>query len=144
MATLSLRSNAATILLKPRERESPRGPHIPTNPLTGTTGPRRGLTHRLRHPGFAQDRAGRESGPAGTGHPNHPETIGGEGPIGAVGTSCYLAAMNPLLLILVLILLFGGGGFYVGGPYYGGGGVGLILLVCLIIFLFGGFRTTKN
>ena len=36
--------------------------------------------------------------------------------------------------------LFGGGGFYLGGPAIGGGGVGLILLVCLVIFLMGGFR----
>jgi hypothetical protein len=26
------------------------------------------------------------------------------------------------------------------GPMYGGGGVGLILLICLIVFLMGGFR----
>jgi hypothetical protein len=51
--------------------------------------------------------------------------------------------MNPLVLIIVLILLFGGGGFYVGGPAYGGGGLGLVLTICLIIFLMGGWRT-KN
>ena len=33
------------------------------------------------------------------------------------------------------------GGFYYGGPAYGGGGLGLILLICLIVYLFGGFRT---
>lgn len=54
-----------------------------------------------------------------------------------------LPTMNTLLLVIVLLLLFGGGGFYVGGPAYGGGGLGLVLLICLIIFLFGGFRA-KN
>jgi hypothetical protein len=49
--------------------------------------------------------------------------------------------MNPLLLIIILILLFGGGGFYLGGPVYGGSGIGLILLICLIVYLMGGFRT---
>ena len=48
--------------------------------------------------------------------------------------------MNPLLLIIILLLVFGGGGFYMGGPAYGGSGIGLILLICLIIFLVGGFR----
>ena len=65
----------------------------------------------------------------------------GQGPIAAVATDCYLAAMNPLLLIIILILLFGGGGFYIGGPVYGGSGLGLILLICLIIYFMGGFRT---
>src|ERR1035437_6903754 len=67
----------------------------------------------------------------------------GESPIVAVVAERYLAAMNPLLLIIVLLLLFGGGGFYVGGPAFGGGGIGLILLVCLVIYLMGGWRT-KN
>jgi hypothetical protein len=48
--------------------------------------------------------------------------------------------MNLLLLVVILLLLFGGGGFYWGGPAYGGGGLGLVLLICLIIFLVGGFR----
>lgn len=68
---------------------------------------------------------------------------GGERPIGARSQGCYPATMNPLLLIVILILLFGGGGFYIGGPAYGGGGLGLILLICLVVYLFGGFRT-KN
>jgi hypothetical protein len=51
--------------------------------------------------------------------------------------------MNTLLLIIVLLLLFGGGGFYIGGPAFGGGGIGLILLICIIIYLMGGFRS-KN
>src|ERR1019366_9415584 len=67
----------------------------------------------------------------------------GEGPIVAVVAERYLAAMNPLLLIIVLLLLFGGGGYYAGGPAYGGGGIGLILLVCLVIYLMGGWRTKK-
>ena len=53
---------------------------------------------------------------------------------------CYLNAMNILLLMVVLLLLFGGGGFYFGGPVIGGSGLGLILLICLAIYLFGGFR----
>ena len=51
--------------------------------------------------------------------------------------------MNPLVLIIILVLLFGGGGFYLGGPVYGGSGLGLILLICLVIYLMGGWRT-KN
>ena len=66
---------------------------------------------------------------------------GGEDPIGAVGAGCYLAAMNLVLLIIVLFLLFGGGGFYFGGPVIGGGGLGLVLLICLIVYLMGGFRS---
>jgi hypothetical protein len=46
--------------------------------------------------------------------------------------------------MLVLVLLFGGGGFYLGGPVIGGSGLGLILLICLAIYLMGGFRTTKS
>lgn len=52
-------------------------------------------------------------------------------------------AMNLVVLIIVLLLLFGGGGFYFGGPAFGGGAIGLILLICLIVFLFGGFRSRK-
>ena len=78
------------------------------------------------------------------GRPSPSGTGGGEGPIGAAPASCYLGGMNPLLLIVILILLFGGGGFYVGGPAYGGGGIGLIVLICIIIYLFGGFRGPKN
>lgn len=62
-------------------------------------------------------------------------------PIATPAPACYLAVMNILLIILVLFLLFGGGGFYIGGPVVGGSGLGLILLVCLIVFLMGGFRT---
>ena len=51
--------------------------------------------------------------------------------------------MNLLLVVVVLLLLFGGGGFYLGGPAYGGSGIGLILLVCLVIYLMGGFRTRR-
>jgi hypothetical protein len=64
----------------------------------------------------------------------------GKGPISRVAAKCYLAVMNLLVLVIVLLLLFGGGGFYFGGPAIGGGGVGLVLLICLIIYLMGGFR----
>ena len=66
---------------------------------------------------------------------------GGEDPIGTVRTTCYLTGMNILLLMVVLLLLFGGGGFYFGGPVIGGSGLGLILAICLVIYLMGGFRT---
>jgi hypothetical protein len=46
--------------------------------------------------------------------------------------------------MVVLVLLFGGGGFYIGGPVIGGSGLGLVLLICLIVFVMGGFRTTKS
>ena len=52
--------------------------------------------------------------------------------------------MNLLLLLVVLMLLFGGGGFYYGGPVYGGSGLGMILLICEIVYLAGGFRTKKG
>jgi len=56
----------------------------------------------------------------------------------------YIDAMNILLLVVVLLLLFGGGGLYIGGPVIGGSGLGLILLICLVIYLTGGFRSAKN
>jgi hypothetical protein len=46
--------------------------------------------------------------------------------------------------MVVLLLLFGGGGFYLGGPVIGGSGVGLILLICLVLFITGGFRPRKS
>jgi hypothetical protein len=54
-----------------------------------------------------------------------------------------LPAMNLLIIVIVLILLFGGGGFYIGGPIFGGSGLGLVLLICLIIYLLGGFRARR-
>jgi hypothetical protein len=65
----------------------------------------------------------------------------GEDPMETGQRGCYRGAMNILLLMLVLLLLFGGGGFYFGGPVIGGGGLGLILAICLVIYLLGGFRT---
>jgi hypothetical protein len=65
----------------------------------------------------------------------------GKDPIGPVAAECYLATMGLILLILILLILFGGGGFYFGGPIFGGGGIGLILLICLIVYLMGGFRS---
>jgi len=67
--------------------------------------------------------------------------VAGKGPIEAGAGASYLAPMNPILLILLLVLLFGGGGFYIGGPMIGGGALGLILVICLIVFLMGGWRT---
>jgi hypothetical protein len=54
---------------------------------------------------------------------------------------CYLTGMNLLLFLVVLLLLFGGGGFYFGGPVIGGSGLGLLLAICLVVYLMGGFRT---
>jgi len=68
------------------------------------------------------------------------QPLGGEDPIEAAPVECYCAAMNLLLLIIIFVLLFGGGGFYFGGPAVGGGGLGLVLLICLIVYLMGGFR----
>ena len=54
--------------------------------------------------------------------------------------------MRPLmiLLIIILVLLFGGGGGYYYGrgngwstPHYGGGLLGLVLVICLILWLTG-------
>jgi hypothetical protein len=73
------------------------------------------------------------------GQKKYPEA--GKGPIEADTAAGYLAPMNPILLILLLVLLFGGGGFYFGGPMIGGGGLGLILVICLIVYLMGGWRT---
>ena len=69
--------------------------------------------------------------------------VGGSAGYSRSPRDVMLGAMNTnlLLVLLVLLLLFGGGGFYWGGPAYGGGGLGLVLLVCLIIFLMGGFRS---
>ena len=68
---------------------------------------------------------------------------GGKTPYTAEGEDVIVTPMNPLLLIIILLLLFGGGGFYIGGPVYGGSGLGLVLLICVIIYLMGGWRT-KN
>jgi hypothetical protein len=43
--------------------------------------------------------------------------------------------MNILILLLALVLLVGGEGFYFGGSLIGG--LGLILLICLALFLTG-------
>jgi len=57
---------------------------------------------------------------------------------------CYPDTVNLLLLIVVLLLLFGGGGFYFGGPAIGGSGLGLVLLICLVLYLVGGFRPKNS
>jgi hypothetical protein len=58
-------------------------------------------------------------------------------PLAATFIETRFGIMNLLVILIVLMLLFGGGGFYVGGPLIGGGGLGLILLICLILFLSG-------
>ena len=68
----------------------------------------------------------------------------GEDPIGATPSVCYGPGMNILLLMLVLLLLFGGGGFYFGGPVIGGSGLGLVLLICLVVYVLGGFRPRSS
>jgi hypothetical protein len=58
-------------------------------------------------------------------------------PLVAVSGRSTVSSMNLLVLLIVLMLVFGGGGFYFGGPLIGGGGFGLILLICLVLFLTG-------
>jgi hypothetical protein len=67
-----------------------------------------------------------------------------EDPMATVAMECHYVGVNILLLVVVLLLLFGGGGFYFGGPAIGGGGLGLVLLICLVVFLMGGFRSSKS
>lgn len=67
----------------------------------------------------------------------------GKHPMAALVPLCQPMSMNILLVLLVLLLLFGGGGFYFGGPAVGGSGLGLILLICVIVYLMGGFRTKR-
>src|SRR5271165_6747717 len=100
----------------------------------GETGPRQRLLQRQPR------RSELAISPFGLSNAAGTVSWGGEDPIESAPVECYHAAMNLLLLIIVLLLLFGGGGFYFGGPVIGGGGVGLILLICLIVFLMGGFR----
>ncbi|MEI9865005.1 MAG: hypothetical protein WDN00_10710 [Limisphaerales bacterium] len=52
--------------------------------------------------------------------------------------------MNILLILVVLLLLLSGGGYYFGGPAIGGSGLGLVLLICLIAWVTGGFHTKKR
>jgi hypothetical protein len=70
-----------------------------------------------------------------------PGSAWGEHPMATIPAMCDSEVMNALLIIIVLLLLFGGGGFYLGGPAIGGGGLGLILVICLLIYVMGGFRT---
>jgi hypothetical protein len=46
--------------------------------------------------------------------------------------------MKTLFLLFKLLFLFGGSGFCLGGP--AGGLIGLILLICIVLYLTGGFR----
>jgi hypothetical protein len=50
--------------------------------------------------------------------------------------------MSTLLIVVLLLLLLGGGGF--GYSRYGGAGlggvVGLVVVVCLVLWLFGGLH----
>jgi len=52
--------------------------------------------------------------------------------------------MSTLLIVIVLILLLGGGGGYYGYSRHGGAGlggvVGLVLVVCLVLWLFDGLH----
>jgi hypothetical protein len=68
----------------------------------------------------------------------------GERPYSNHAALCYLTGMNLLLLVVVLLLLFGGGGFYFGGPIIGGSGLGLVLAICLVVYLLGGFRPRSS
>ena len=68
----------------------------------------------------------------------------GESPRKTRAAWCYLAGMKMLLLIVLLILLLGGGGFYFGDSVIGGIGLGIVLLICLVAYLTGGFRPAKR
>jgi hypothetical protein len=52
--------------------------------------------------------------------------------------------MGTLLIFVILILLLGGGGGYYGYSRYGGSGlgsvVGLVVVVCVVLWLFGGLN----
>ena len=52
--------------------------------------------------------------------------------------------MSTILIVVVLILLLGGGGGYYGYSRHGGAGLGgvlgLVLIVCLAVWLFGGLH----
>ena len=48
--------------------------------------------------------------------------------------------MNALLIMVVVLLLLGGG-FYFGGPVIGGSGLGLLLLVCLVLWVMEGISS---
>ncbi|SEE16864.1 Protein of unknown function [Rhizobiales bacterium GAS188] len=54
--------------------------------------------------------------------------------------------MGTILLIVVLVLLLGGGGYY-GHTRYGGAGLGgvlgLVLVVCLVLWLVGGLEHVR-
>ena len=56
----------------------------------------------------------------------------------SAATPCHLAAVSASIFSFVRLLSFGGGGFYLGGAV--GGIIGLILLVCLVLQLMGGFH----
>jgi hypothetical protein len=49
--------------------------------------------------------------------------------------------MSTILIIILLILIFGGGGGYYAHSYYGapglGGVLGLVLVVCIVLWLMG-------
>jgi hypothetical protein len=68
----------------------------------------------------------------------------GRTPYSACATPYYLTGKNLLLLVVVLLLLFGGGGFYFGGPVIGGSGRGLVLAICIVVYLLGGFRPRSS
>src|ERR1035437_9756660 len=63
----------------------------------------------------------------------------GRTPYSACATPCYLTGKNLLLLLVGLLLLCGGGRFYFGGPVIGGSGPGLVLAICIVVYLLGGF-----
>ena len=61
-------------------------------------------------------------------------------PLIAIAGNQRVPTKRHSFLIILLILLFGGGGYYAGGPGYGGGGLGLVLVICLVMYLMGSFR----
>ena len=55
--------------------------------------------------------------------------------------ACYVVGMNLIVIMLVMLLLFGVGGFFVAGPVIGASVLGLMLGLCLFVYLLGAFRT---
>jgi len=66
----------------------------------------------------------------------------GEDPMESVAGPCHLVGMKTLISLVMLPFFFAGSGFFLAGLI--GGVVGLILLICLILQLTGGFHTRSK
>ena len=57
---------------------------------------------------------------------------------------CQFTLMSLCTPLFIALLLFGGSPFYFSGPINGAIGIGVILLICLFVYIAGGFRLLKN